>query len=108
MIGVIFDFAGEIIEVRIDNTNCLFRTKQYGGAFSTIDGLKLDKKGVVKEFPDLKDKETWKKEAIERFKERIKNMKNEDERMDYVIKDLGKWGYIPLYKQKKGCRPVKI
>ena len=108
MIGTIFDFGGEKIEIRIDGTNCLFRTQQFGGAFATIEGLKLDYKGVIKEHPDLKDKETWKEEAIKRFKNKLKEYKTEEERMKYIKKDLEKYGYIPLYEQKQGHRPRRL
>ena len=34
--------------------------------------------------------------------------KTDEERVDYIIDDLKKWGYIPLYKQRQGHRPEKI
>lgn len=108
MIGVLFDFAGEIVEVRVNGSSCYFRTARFGGAFSTIDGLKLDRKGVIREFPDLEDKEDWKQEAIKRFKEKVKAMKSEAEIIEYVINDLKKYGYIPLYLQRDGQRPKKL
>jgi hypothetical protein len=109
MIGVIFQFGNQIVEVRVNDLNCLFRvSSQYGGAFVTIDQLRLEKNGVVKEFPDLKENTEWKKIAIERFKEKLKNYKTEEERINYVIEDLKKFGYVPLYKQKNGHRPEKI
>jgi hypothetical protein len=108
MIGTIFQFGSEMVEVRIDRTDCLFRTKDYGGAFSPIDGLKLEKTGVIKEFPELKDNDAWRKIAIERFKEKIKNYETERQRMEYVKEDLKKYGYIPLYEQEKGKRPKKL
>ena len=108
MIGVIFQFASESIEVRIDGSNILFRTTNTDGAFATIDNLKLDYAGVCKEHPDLKDKDNWKEEAIKRFKEKIKNMKTETEKKDYIIEDLSKFGYKPLYMQRQGFRPEKI
>lgn len=108
MIGVIFNYINEIVELRIDGNNCLFRTGQYGGAFVTIDGLKLSKNGVMKEHPDLKDKENWREEAIKRFKEHIKNLPSEIEKINYIIKELKSCGYIPLYLQRQGHRPQKI
>jgi len=101
MIGVIFSLASEMIEVRIIDNQCLFKTGHFGGSFVPIDSLKLSKQGVTKEFPDLKENENWKEEAIKRFKGNIKNMKSETERIDYVIKDLSKFGYKPLYKQRR-------
>ena len=56
MIGVIFQFGSEIVEVRVKDNNVFFRTSN-SQQFGDIDGLKLDKVGVFKEHPDLKDKE---------------------------------------------------
>ena len=108
MIDILFQFVNEIIQVRVDGDNCLFRTGQYGGAFVPIDGLRLDKSGVIKEHPDLKDKEDWKEQSIKRFKEHIKKMENETQKANYIIKELKKCGYKPLYIQKQGFRPKKL
>lgn len=108
MIGIIFSLSGKIVEIRIDGTNCLFRTEEYGGAFVPIDSLRLNKKGVVKEHPDLKDNSNWRIEAIKRYKEHIKKMLSEIERANYVIQELKKIGYKPLYLQRKGFRPIKL
>jgi len=78
MIGIIFIYCGEPIEVRIASSKVYFRTAQ-SGQFTTIDGLKLDKSGVIKEFPDLKDRDDWQKEARERFKDKIEKMETEKE-----------------------------
>ncbi len=107
-IGIIFEFGSEIIEVRIIGTNCLFKTKDFGGASYPIDNLRLEKTGVIKEFPDLKDKDDWREQAIKRFKEKLKNMKTEQERIDYVKEDLKKYGYRPKYIQRDGHRVQKI
>ena len=92
MIGIVFSYINDVVEVRIDGDNCLFRTGQYGGAFVPIEGLKLDKNGVLKEHPDLKDNNDWNKIAIERF----------------IINELKKVGYKPMAKQKNGFRIQKI
>jgi len=107
-IGVIFQFGSEIIEVRIDKENCLFRTQQTQGGFSPIDGLKLDKSGSIKEHPDLKDNKNWEEETKKRFKEKLKSFKTEKERMKYIIEDLTKYGYKALYYQQDGFRAIKI
>lgn len=101
-------YAGETIEVRVDGTQVLFRTTTFGTKFSDISGLNLKKSGVIKEFPDLKDNEDWKKIARDRFKEKIKKMETEKERIEYIISDLSKHGYKALYLQKKGYRPIKL
>ena len=107
MIGVIFSFGTETTEVRVDRTNVYFRTSA-SQSFGTIDGMKLDKSGTIKEFPDLKDKTDWQRIARERFKEKIKNFNSEEARVKYIIEDLQKFGYIPLYIQKQGFRPQKL
>jgi len=107
MIGAVFKFGSEIVEVRVKDKNVFFRTSQHI-EFGDIDGLKLNKVGVLREFPDLKDKEDWQKQAKERFKDKIKKMKTERERINYVIEDLRKHGYEPMYEQQSGFRPRKI
>ena len=107
MIGAVFEFMNSIAEIRVIGETVLFRTSQFQN-FGSIDNLRLNKSGVIKEFPDLIDKEDWQKQARDRFKEKIKTMKDEKEQIKYVMDDLGKFGYIPLYIQKSGFRPVKI
>ena len=107
MIGVIFSFGSETIEVRVDGECIYFRT-QHSGGFTTIDGLKLNKAGVIKEFPDLENNINWQKIAKERFKEKIYSFDTEKERVDYIIQDLQKYGYKPMYIQKKGHRTERI
>ena len=106
-LGIIFQLASEVFEVRIDKGNVLFRTTSTNGAFGTIDNLQLNYVGVIKEFPDLKDSKEWRQEAIKRFKEKIKTM-NEIEASKYIIEDLIKFGYKPLYKQRDGFRVEAI
>ena len=108
VIATIFQFMGEIVEVRIIDSICFFRTQQFGGQYSTIEGLRLDKNGVIREHPDLKDRNDWREETIKRFKDKLKTYKTQREQMDYVINDLKKFGYIPLYSQENGFRPVKL
>ena len=108
MIGVIFQFGSEYVEVIIRDNKVLFKTNQFGGAFVPIQGIKLSKQGVVKEFPDLKEREDWKKIAIERFNEKIKSMDTEIEKINYIMEDLSKFGYVPLYLQQQGHRVKKI
>ena len=107
MIGIVFSFGTEIVEVRVVESQMLFRTSQFQ-QWADISGIKLDKSGVIKEFPDLKDDEYWQQKARERFKEKIKSMENEEQRIKYIIEDLTKYGYKPLYMQKSGFRPIKL
>lgn len=107
-IGIIFQFASELLQVNVDGTNVLFRTSGTNGAWATIDNLKLDYVGVCKEHPDLKSNKDWKEEATKRFKDKIKNMKTEQERVNYILEDLTRFGYKGLYTQKQGWRPVRL
>jgi hypothetical protein len=108
MIGLIFYYAQEIIYIRIDGHNVHFSNSTFGAVETSIDGLKLNKSGVLKEYPDLKDNDNWKEIAIERFKEVINAMKTEDAIAEYIIEDLKKYGYVPKWKQKAGFRRTKI
>jgi hypothetical protein len=108
MIEIILYYGNEVILVRIEGTKIEFGNSSYGNKLASIDGIHLDRSGTIKEFPDLKDREDWKKEAITRFKNYINKLKSEDERADYIIKELRTKGYIPKYKQKKGFRPIII
>ncbi len=107
MIGIVFQFGADIVEVRIKDNVMFFRTSQFTN-FGDIDGIKLNKVGVLREFPDLKDKEDWMNIARQRFKDKIKTMKTEREQANYVIEDLTKYGYKPMYEQVQGFRPKKF
>ena len=106
MIGIIFQFGTEVVEVRVKDNNVFFRSGS--PQFADIDGIKLDKVGVLKEHPDLEDKEDWRKQARDRFKQKIKQMKDENEQVKYIIEDLSKYGYIAKFIQKQGFRAIKI
>jgi len=108
MIDLMFQLAGDYILVRIDGNNILFGNTASGAQMATIDGLKLSREGAMKEFPDLKDNDDWRKIAIERFKAKIQSMPVEDSKAAYIIADLKNYGYRPLYKQKQGWRGEKI
>jgi len=108
MIGIIFEYSSEKVEVRIVDKNCYFRTGQFGGGLVPIGSIKIDKAGSIKEHPDLKDRKDWKEETIKRFKEKLKTYKTEMERVKYVINDLKKYGYVPMYFQRDGHRPTKL
>ena len=107
MIGIIFQFGTETVEVRIKDSSVFFRTSQFQ-QFGDIGMIRLDKSGTLKEFPDLKDNPKWDKIARERFKQKMKDFKTEKERAEYLIKDLTKFGYKPLYLQKEGFRTIKL
>lgn len=108
MIGIIFQFGGEIIETRVDGTKVFFRTSTYGANFVPIDNIYLDKSGVIKEYPDLEGDIEWREKAIERFKDEMKKLGTESKVANYLINDLKKYGYVPKYKQRQGFRPEVI
>lgn len=108
MIDYIFHFGNEVILVKVDGTNVTFGNTTYGAMMAPIEGLKLDKDGVIKEFPDLSYAEDWREQAIFRFKSKIKDMANEKEIGNFIIKDLKKYGYVPYLMQVKGMRPVSL
>lgn len=105
MIGIIFYFGSELLMVTIKGNAVTF-TKD--GMQSGIDGLRLSKEGVNKEFPDLKDNPAWREEAIKRFKDKIKNFGSEDKVKEYLIKEMNKFGYTAKYIQKQGFRVEAI
>lgn len=108
MIDMILSLGTEIVLVRVEGHSVMFASSSSGNKFSDISGMKLDKSGVIKEFPDLKDDEQWRQKAIERFKSKIKMMKTEDVIVDYVRDDLKKYGYKPMYKQRAGFRRERL
>lgn len=108
MIELIFYFGTDIIMIRIIGHRVTFVNSTFGAIESTIDGLKLSKSGVIKEYPELKDREDWKEEAIRRFKNKIFELNEEEAIAEYIIMDLKKYGYIPKWKQKQGFRRTKI
>ena len=108
MIDVIFQFGIETIQVRIDKSVVLFRTQQFSSALVPLEFLKLDRSGVLKEFPDLLNHTNWKELAVERFQEKLNSFTTEEDRMEYIIQDLSKFGYKPLYWMKAGHRKKKL
>ena len=108
MIDLFFQHLNEFVLVRIDGHKILFGNTNYKGQLASIDGLKLNHNGVINEFPDLIGNNSWRDIAIQRFKDKIKDMSNEEEIAIYVIDDLKKHNYIPKLKQKKGFRIEKI
>lgn len=108
MIEILFRFGPEIILVRIEGTKVLFGNTMYGARLATIEGLALLKAGVEKEFPDLIGDPFWREEAINRFKEKIRDLKDENARAKYIIEDLKKHGYIAKKMNIAGRRSLDI
>lgn len=108
MIEVLFYFGADVVLVRIRGNHITFVNSQYGAQEASIDGLKLNQVGVIKEFPDLKDNPEWKEKAIIRFKNHVAKLSTEGDIADYIIDDLKKYGYKPVSKQQAGFRPIKL
>ncbi len=107
MIKSLFRLGGENQEVIIRGNELLFSDVSTG-MITTIEGLKLSKSGSLKEFPDLKGDEEWKKKTLERFKNKMKEFDTEPRKMDYIKEELTKHGYEPLFYQRAGFRPQKF
>ena len=108
MIDLIMRFGPEHIFIRVDGNNVQFASQSSGNQMAPIDGLKLDRHGTEREFPDLVGDEQWRMKAIERFKEKMKKFKTEEKIIEYLINDLKTYGYTPLFKQKAGFRKQKL
>ncbi len=106
MIKGTFRIGGNLMEVIIRENELLFLDSS--GQITSIEGLKLNQAGVIKEFPDLKGDSEWRKKSIERLKNHIKNLETEDKKIEYIRKELEKYGYTPLIKQRAGHRPKKF
>jgi len=107
MIKSTFSLGSDMVEVIINGNDIKFFDVS-SGTITTIEGIRIDKSGSLKEFPDLKDNDDWRKITLERFKEKFKSFKTENESNNYVIEELTKFGYKFIMKQKAGWRPTRI
>lgn len=102
-----FQQGTEIYKIRVMGTNLMF-SRVYGQyeRGTTLEGLQLSVAGILKHYPDLENKEPveMRTEAVKRFKEKIKQMKSEEEIKDYLKQDLASHGFKLLKWQKKGFR----
>ncbi len=108
MIALTFQRASEMILIHIKGNSITFGSTTFGAKMADISGLKLDFQGTIREFPDLEKDINWREKAIERFKNHIKTLKNEDEIANYIIYELKNKGYTPKLKEKAGFRQEKI
>ena len=108
MIDLIFNFANEVVLIKIAGTQITFGNTAFGARMASLKGLRLDFHGTIREFPDLEGEIDWREKAIERFEKHIGSLNGEDAIADYIIKELRSKGYSPQLKQKAGFRPVKI
>ena len=109
MIGVIFQLGSNYVEFRLDGDNLFVRDSSYGGTLVPFapGTVNLDYDGVLKELPYLKGDSQWKEKACEELKERFKELETDDEKINYIVDEMKKYGYIPRFTQKKGHRPEK-
>lgn len=108
MITIFFEFSNEYILVTIKGNKVTFANTQFGAKETGIEGLRLSREGVIKEFPDLEGKDNWKDEAIKRFKKKINSFSTESQIAEYLITDLKNHGYFPKKIQREGFRPKPI
>lgn len=107
MIKITMRLGGDLLEVIVRGNELLFYDTN-SQMTTTIEGVRLSKAGVIKEFPDLKDDPEWKKKAIDRFKKHMRKMENEIQKVYYIKKELQKHGYEPLLIQRAGWRAKKL
>ncbi len=107
MLKATFQFGGDNQEVIVRGNELLFFDIS-SGMMTSVEGLKLSKSGVLKEFPDLEDDDEWRKKTIDRLKEKIRSLNTELEKMNYVKEELIKVGYEPLFLQRAGFRTQKL
>ena len=108
MIELMFGFGTEKVLVIVNGNDIRFSQTNQGNQQATIDGLKLDYNGVIREHPDLEVREDWREEAIKRFKKKIDGFNSNKEIAKYIIEDLKKYGYKPVLLQEEGHRPRRI
>ena len=107
MIKMTLEFGGDNQEIVVRGNELLFFDIG-SGMMTSIEGLKLSKSGCLKEFPDLKDDDEWRKKTIQRFKEKMKEYPTEIQKMNYVKEELKKQGYKPLFMQRAGFRIQRL
>jgi len=118
MIDLIFALSKEgkqataetvVVTIFLNKTLRFSMMKSGTPTYSYIEGLKLSLPGIIKEFPDLEGKPVAeiKRTAVERMKEKIRNMNSMLEIKDYLKEDLAKHGYKLIMSQRKGHRPVR-
>lgn len=108
MIDLIFHHGSEVVIVRIKGIQVTFGSTVYGARMASIEGLRLDYHGTIREFPDLEGDLYWREKAIDRFKDHIRTLDSEDKISEYITKELRDKGYVPKLKQKAGFRPQRL
>lgn len=106
MLKITFQIGGDLIEAIIKGNELYFNDVSTK-TMTSIEGIRISRAGVLKEHPDLKEDREWKTKAIERFKILYKSFDTEKEKEEYIIKELTKFGYKALMRQRAGFRPTK-
>jgi hypothetical protein len=107
MYDLVFKHISGVALVRVNEKSISFSTMDKGQfSLQPIENIKLDVDGILREFPDLKEKTAMeiRKEAIQRFKDHINKMETEMEIVQYVVKDLSKHGYEFVNARRPGFR----
>ena len=107
MIQAQIRLGGEVNSVIVKGNELLFQDVSSGQTVG-LPGLRLSKAGALKEHPDLKDNPDWRKISIDRLKEHVKKFSTEMEKINYIKKELEKFGYEPMFYQKAGWRVKKF
>jgi len=112
MIIIYLQLVSSIFAIKVENNRVGFQeVKSLNNypLFYPIEKIKLSIGGIIKEFPELKDKKAKeiREEGIKRFKEKLLSFNNEIEIAKYVVKDLSKHGYELKAYHKRGFRMIK-
>jgi len=111
MIDLIFEYATELVIVRIQGKSITFATSALGlNYFAPIESIKLSVKGILKEYPELAGKPEGeiRMEGIRKLKEKLNNFEGENEIKKYVIEELERQGYILKSIKRQGFREAYI
>lgn len=99
--------TGEHIQLEIrSNVDIKLVTMYPYFSKTPITDLKFPIENILKEFPDLEGKEATEiqKEAKERLKKHLEQFKELSEVKEYLINDLGKYGWKLTKEQRSGFR----
>ncbi len=105
-----FELGGDVTLVKIIGNNILFSNSSTNfQQFAPIWGLRLSKVGILKEHPDLENLSDgeMRQETIKRFKEHINKLKSESKIKNYIVEELGKYGWKLKATQREGFRTRK-
>ena len=110
---LIFELGGDMTLVRFSGNNIAFSTSDSNfQRYTPIEGLRLSRDGILKEFPDLKKKNLsdgeLRGEAVKRFKEKIKGFETDIETKEYLIEEFQNMGHTLKEIKKRGFRSSKF